>query len=152
MSSLAAGSPPQADSANLHAIKEAFRAFGDDIDAGLDLLLRNAHEDCEFRPYIGNDQVIRGPGEIRRYYDEARAAGTEMSINPTSFHEVGDEVIVHGSIRVATPGRRVLREPAQLDLHVPRRPSRLGRLGPTADGLTPCHSALATRSRAPSPA
>jgi hypothetical protein len=103
MSSLAAGSPPQLDSANLLAIKEAFRAFGDDIDAGLDLLLRNAHQDCEFRPYIGDGQVIRGPESIRRYYDEARAAGTEMSINPTSFHEVGDEVIVHGSIRVARP-------------------------------------------------
>ena len=103
MSSLAAGSPPHVDSANLLAIKEAFRAFGDDIGTGLDLLLRNAHEDCEFCPYIGDGQVIRGPEEIRRYYDEARAAGMEMRVNPTSFHEVGDEVIVHGSIRVARP-------------------------------------------------
>ena len=31
------------------------------------------------------------------------AAGTQMRLNPTSFREAGDEVVVDGSIRVARP-------------------------------------------------
>jgi ketosteroid isomerase-like protein len=93
-----------AESSNLRAIKEAFRASVDEgFEAGLDALLRHAHEDCEFRPYIASDRVLRGHDEIRRYYGEAIAAGTDMKLNPTSFHESGDEVVVQGSIRVARP-------------------------------------------------
>ena len=62
-----------------------------------------AHEDCEFRPYIASDRVLRGHDEIRRYYGEAIAAGTHMRLNPTAFHDEGDEVVVDGSIRVARP-------------------------------------------------
>jgi ketosteroid isomerase-like protein len=69
----------------------------------LDALLRQAHDDCEFRPYIADDRVLHGHDEIRRYYSEAIAAGTEMRLHPTSFHEHGDQVVVNGSIRVARP-------------------------------------------------
>jgi ketosteroid isomerase-like protein len=90
------------DSTQLHMIKEAFRASVDDgFEAGLETLLGSAHEDCEFRPYIGNDQVIRGHDEIRRYYSEVIASGAHMRLNPTSFHEDGDHIVVHGSIRIA---------------------------------------------------
>lgn len=93
-----------AESAQLLAIKEAFRAAVDDgFEAGLESLLGSAHDDCEFRPYIANDRVIRGHDEVRRYYAEAIAAGTHMRLHPTSFHEDGDDVVVDGSIRVARP-------------------------------------------------
>jgi ketosteroid isomerase-like protein len=92
------------ESAQLLIIKQAFRASVDDgFEAGLEALLSSAHEDCEFRPYLGNDRVIRGHDEVRRYYAEAIASGTHMRLNPTSFHEEGDAVVVHGSIRVARP-------------------------------------------------
>ena len=47
--------------------------------------------------------MLRGHNEVRRYYDEAIASGADMKLNPTSFHESGDDVMVHGSIRVARP-------------------------------------------------
>ena len=93
-----------AESSNMRTIKEAFRASVDEgFEAGLDVLLRGAREDCEFRPYIASDRVLRGHDQIRRYYGEAIASGTEMKLNPTSFHERGEDVMVHGSIRVARP-------------------------------------------------
>ena len=93
-----------AESPNMLAIKEAFRASVDDgFEAGLEALLSRAHEDCEFRPYIADNQVLRGHDEVRRYYGEAIAGGALMRLNPTSFHEQGDEIVVHGSIRVARP-------------------------------------------------
>ena len=92
------------ESAQLLVIKEAFRASVDDgFEAGLEALLRSAHDDCEFRPYIAEDQVLRGHDEVRRYYAEAIASGAHMRLNPTSFHEDGDDVVVHGSIRVTRP-------------------------------------------------
>jgi ketosteroid isomerase-like protein len=100
------GSPESghSESPNLHAIKEAFRESVDEgFEAGLEALLRLAHEDCEFRPYIAADRVLRGHGEIRGYYREAIAAGTEMRLKPSSFRERGDEVVVDGSLRVARP-------------------------------------------------
>jgi ketosteroid isomerase-like protein len=107
MDSLAARPAPtngRADSPNLEMIKEAFRASVDDgFEAGLEALLRVAHADCEFRPYIASDRVLRGHDEIRRYYGEAIAAGTQMRLHPTAFHDEGDEVVVDGSIRVARP-------------------------------------------------
>jgi ketosteroid isomerase-like protein len=94
----------RAESANMRTIKEAFRASVDEgFEAGLDALLRDAREDCEFRPYIASGRVLRGHDEIRRYYAEAIASGTDMKLNPTSFQESGDDVVVQGSIRVARP-------------------------------------------------
>ena len=107
MDSLAARPAPHdghAESPNLKAIRQAFRASVDDgFEAGLEALLSRAHADCEFRPYIADNRVLRGAEEIRRYYGEAIAAGTQMKLHPTSFHEQGDEVVVQGSIRVARP-------------------------------------------------
>ncbi len=100
------GSPdaPPSESPNMQTIKEAFRASVDDgFEAGLEALLRHAHEDCEFRPYIASDRVLSGHDEIRKYYGEALAAGRQMRLHPTSFHEAGDEVVVDGSIRVDRP-------------------------------------------------
>jgi ketosteroid isomerase-like protein len=92
------------ESPNLQAIKAAFTASVDEgFEAGLEALLRMAHDDCEFRPYIAGGQVIRGHDEIRAYYHEALNSGTEMKMRPTSFQEVGDRVVVKGSMRVGRP-------------------------------------------------
>ena len=92
------------ESAQMLTIKEAFRTSVDDgFEAGLEALLRSAHADCEFRPYLGNDQILHGHDEVRRYYADAIASGTHMRLNPTSFHEDGDDIVVYGSIRIARP-------------------------------------------------
>jgi ketosteroid isomerase-like protein len=86
----------------MRVIKEAFRASVDDgFEAGLEALLSHARADCEFRPYIASDRVLRGHDEVREYYRDAITAGNHMRLHPTGFHEDGDEVIVDGSIRVA---------------------------------------------------
>jgi ketosteroid isomerase-like protein len=93
-----------AESPQLQTIKEAFRAFVDDgFEAGIEALLRVAHADCEFHPYIASGRTLRGREEIRRYYREAIASGTHMRLRPTGFRETGDEVVVDGTIRVARP-------------------------------------------------
>ena len=91
------------DSPNMRAIKEAFRASVEDgFEAGLEALLTLSHADCEFHPYIG-DHPLRGHEAIRAYYREAIAAGTDMRLRPTQFHEAGDEVVVDGTMRVGRP-------------------------------------------------
>ena len=90
------------ESPNMRVIREAFRASVDDgFEAGLEALLRHARADCEFRPYIASDKVLRGHDEVREYYRDAIKAGSHMRLHPTGFHEAGDEVVVDGSIRVA---------------------------------------------------
>jgi ketosteroid isomerase-like protein len=93
-----------AESANMRTIKEAFRASVDEgFEAGLDVLLRDAREDCEFRPYIASGHIICGHDAIRAFYRTAMTAGTEMRLRPSSFHEDGDTVVVNGSMRVGRP-------------------------------------------------
>lgn len=93
------------DSANMRAIKQAFRASMDDgFPAGLELLLSRAHADCEFRLHMATNGVLRGHEAIRAHYREALGDGNEMQLKATSFHEIEDEVIVNGSMRVARAG------------------------------------------------
>jgi ketosteroid isomerase-like protein len=93
-----------AGSVNLRTIKDAF-----DVSAsqgflpGVEALLAPAREDCEFRPYIASGHVIRGRDAIRAFYRSAMKAGTDMRLRASSFHEEGDSVIVHGSMRVGRP-------------------------------------------------
>ena len=93
-----------AESAQLRTIKDAFDvSVNQGFMAGLEALLAHAHEDCEFRPYIASGHIIRGHDAIRAFYRAAMTAGTEMKLRPTSFHDEGDCVVVHGSMRVGRP-------------------------------------------------
>jgi ketosteroid isomerase-like protein len=85
-------------------VKEAFRASEEEgLDAGLEALLSRAHESTEFRPYVAEGRVLRGPDEVRAFFREQAAAGTTLAARPTSFEERGDEVVVTGSLRVLRP-------------------------------------------------
>lgn len=101
--SAANGSP--VESANLRAIKRAFTAFMESgTGAGVDALLRVAHDDCVFRPYSAGGRELCGHNEVRAYFRDAAAAGTSIRVTARSFEERGDEVIVSGSTRVGRPG------------------------------------------------
>jgi ketosteroid isomerase-like protein len=94
----------QADSSNLRLIRSAFDvSMSQGFMAGLEALLEFAREDCEFRPYIASGHIITGHDAIRAFYRAATTAGTEMRLRASSFHEEGDSVIVHGSMRVGRP-------------------------------------------------
>jgi hypothetical protein len=93
-----------AESANLKMIRAAFDvSVGQGFMAGLEALLDNAREDCEFRPYIASGHIICGHDAIRAFYRAAMAAGTEMRLRPTTFQEEGDTVTVNGTMRVGRP-------------------------------------------------
>jgi ketosteroid isomerase-like protein len=92
------------DHSNLERIKEAFRAAAEQgFDAGLEVLLECAHEDCEFRPHLEPGRVLCGHGEIRAFYRQAAAEGVEMKLRASTFEEDGDRVLVNGSVRIGRP-------------------------------------------------
>jgi ketosteroid isomerase-like protein len=93
-----------ADSPNLKVVKELFRAFLDEgVDATMQKLLRHSHEGTEFRLYSAAGRVLRGPGELREFFDQQAAEGTELSLRLGGFKERGDEVVVSGSVRLVRP-------------------------------------------------
>ena len=105
MDSLKVGSGLPLESANLLAIKEAFRAFTEDgVDAGVEALLSCAHEDCVFRPFSAGAPELHGHAKVRAHFRRAAQAGGTIEVRPQRFEENGDEVVVSGSIRVLRPG------------------------------------------------
>jgi ketosteroid isomerase-like protein len=100
-----AGTPgPPRESANLRAIKEAFRAFSEGgATAGAEALLRISHPDCRFRPASAGGRVLQGHDEIRAYFSEPREDQGTVSVHPRRFAEHTDEVVVTGSMRVLRP-------------------------------------------------
>ena len=105
MDSLKVGSGLPLESANLLAIKEAFRAFTEDgVNAGVEALLSCAHEDCVFRPFSTGAPELHGHAEVRAHFRRAAQTGGTIEVRPKRFEENGDEVVVSGSIRVLRPG------------------------------------------------
>ena len=92
------------ESPNLEMIRAAFEvSVQQGFMPGLEALLEHAREDCEFRPYIAPGDSLRGHDAIRAFYRAAFEAGTDMRLRAISFQEVGDAVIVYGSMRVGRP-------------------------------------------------
>jgi hypothetical protein len=88
-------------SSNLAMIKVAWAAFEEEGPlAAMEILLRNSHDDVESRPYSGEGRVLRGADEIRAFFHEASAAGTQIKARARDFETDDDSVIVRGSIRV----------------------------------------------------
>ncbi len=101
----AGDSGPPRESANLRAIKEAFRAFAEGgASEGAEALLRISHEDCRFRPDGTEGRVLRGHEEVRAHFSEAYTGEETVSLCPRSFAEDDDEIVVSGSMRVLRPG------------------------------------------------
>jgi ketosteroid isomerase-like protein len=89
------------DSPGMRAIKGAFQAFTEQgPQAGVEALLRAAHEDCLFRPYSAGGQVLSGHAEVRRFFAEAAVSGTQTHVRALGFEEHGDSIVVTGSVRV----------------------------------------------------
>jgi hypothetical protein len=85
-------------------VKEAFRASTEDgVEAGMERLLSRAHEATEFRPYVAEGQVLRGPDEVRAFFSRQQTEGRTLTARPSSFEERGEEIVVIGSLRVARP-------------------------------------------------
>ena len=93
------------DSRNVAVVKEAFRAWIEEgVEASVESLLRCSHPDCEFRPYAGHGRVLHGAEEVREFFADRPSGGATYAVRAQSFEEVGDEVVVRGSLRVGRPG------------------------------------------------
>jgi hypothetical protein len=89
------------DSPNLRIVKESWAVLESEGPlASVERLLEHAHEYVELRPYMAAGRVLHGVDEIRKYMRDELAAGATIHALPWSFEEVGDDVIVTGSIRV----------------------------------------------------
>jgi ketosteroid isomerase-like protein len=106
MDSMARPADPRGagDSANMRIIKDAFAVIEEDgFEAGVEHLLRHCHHDCEFRPYTGGGQTLRGPDEVRSFFREQLEAGATVQPRPIAFDDRGDEIVVKGALRVGRP-------------------------------------------------
>jgi ketosteroid isomerase-like protein len=92
------------ESANVRAIKEAFRAMAEGgIGASVDALLQISHKDCRFRPASAEGRVLEGHDEVRAFFSSAETTGKSITVRARTFEEHGDEVVVSGSMRVIQP-------------------------------------------------
>jgi ketosteroid isomerase-like protein len=89
------------DSPNLRKVKDIWQVFETEGPlASLELMLAHAHEDIELRPFVGAGRVFRGVDEFREFMRQQLAEGATLNVAPWTFEEVGDDVIVTGSLRV----------------------------------------------------
>ncbi|HEX2233046.1 MAG TPA: nuclear transport factor 2 family protein [Thermoleophilaceae bacterium] len=89
------------DSPNLRIVKDLWEVLeSDGLQASLERMLEHAHEDIELRPYMAEGRVLRGVEEIRAFMQQELAEGATIQASPWSFEEVGDDVIVSGSVRI----------------------------------------------------
>jgi ketosteroid isomerase-like protein len=89
------------DSPNLQLVKGFWDVLeSDGLLASTDVMLEHCHEDVELSPYIGEGRVFHGTEEVREFMRRQLEEGAVVSASPWNFEEIGDDVIVSGSIRV----------------------------------------------------
>lgn len=93
----AAGMAPQDPPAIVRALWDAFNR------GGTDRMLELIHEDAEWHTYLGRRDVYRGHDAIRDYYDEVTGESTTATATEYAFREIGDAVVVSGSLQVVEP-------------------------------------------------
>ena len=90
----AAGLAPQDAPSIVRELWDAFNRGG--TERMLDLI----HEDAEWHTYLGKHDVYRGHDGIREYYEEITGRPSSASATEYAFREVGDAVVVSGSLQV----------------------------------------------------
>jgi len=94
----AAGIAPQDPAA---IVRELWQAFN---RGGVDEMLAVIHEDVEWHTYRGSDSVYRGHDGIRRYYQDVAGEVTSASAVDYSIREIGETVLVSGSLQTFEAG------------------------------------------------
>jgi ketosteroid isomerase-like protein len=89
----AAGLAPQEPRAIVRDLWAGFNG------GGIDRMLEMVHEDAEWRPYRGAQEVYKGHDGIRRYYSEVAGTARDASATEYTIAEVGDTVVVSGSLQ-----------------------------------------------------
>jgi ketosteroid isomerase-like protein len=68
--------------------------------ASTEAFLACCHDDAEVRAYVAEERTLRGATEIREFAASHAAAGDSVHITPWSFEELGQDVVVTGSLRL----------------------------------------------------
>ncbi len=90
----AAGLAPQDPPSIVRELWDAFNR------GGVERMLELIHEDAEWHTYLGSRDVYRGHDEIREYYEEVAGRPASATATEYAFREVGDAVIVSGSLQI----------------------------------------------------
>jgi ketosteroid isomerase-like protein len=80
---------------------------------GIDRMLELIHEDAEWHTYLGRRDVYDGHEGIREYYEEVAGRPWTASATEYALREVGDAVVLSGSLQIVEPSGAV----AQRQVH-----------------------------------
>ena len=82
---------------NGDAVRAMWAAFD---TGGLDAVLRAMDPDVRFRLALAGGRVLQGGSELREHLSALAATGTEVHARVDGIEDVGDAVLVRGSLRV----------------------------------------------------
>jgi ketosteroid isomerase-like protein len=68
-------------------------------------LLAHCAEDVVFEPHAAHGRLIRGPDELRRFWEGFEEEGVEIRAGAYSVTEEGDAVVATGWVRTIKDGR-----------------------------------------------
>ncbi len=84
-------------SPNAAAVRELFRAFE---SGGLESVISITDPDVTWYPTTAGGRMVRGHQELREHYGALAAHGVELHARMDQIEELGDAVLVRGSLRV----------------------------------------------------
>jgi ketosteroid isomerase-like protein len=90
----AAGLAPQDPPSIVRELWDAFNR------GGIERMLELIHPDAEWHPYLGSRDVYNGHDGVREYYDDVAGRRSNATATEYAFREIGDAVVVSGSLRV----------------------------------------------------
>jgi ketosteroid isomerase-like protein len=85
-------------------VRELWAAFN---RGGIERMLDLIHEDAEWHAYAGGARVYRGHNGIREYYRDVSGDASSASASEYSVAEIGDAVVVSGSLQISERGGAV---------------------------------------------
>jgi hypothetical protein len=84
------------DTPRIEYVRELWRRF---TERGLDAVLEIVPDDVVWEPLAAEGRVLRGPDELREHLARLEREGRPNRAESYAFEEVGDTVIVTGSMR-----------------------------------------------------
>jgi len=75
------------------------------VEGGVEAMLAHVEPDVDWVPYDGRGEVLHGSDELRAYWADVSARGERQEATLYGVEEIGDAVLLTGSLRVTHAGR-----------------------------------------------